>query len=74
MAAGLSPSLLNTSRRMPLARWVMRPLNGRATNDSTAVSCSGQPSRAAAREQEDGAGRVSICSAGTSRARLAPTP
>ncbi|MNM90065.1 hypothetical protein D3C81_1023120 [compost metagenome] len=74
MAAGLRPSLLNTSKRTPLDNCALSAATGRATTDNVTTSCKGQPIRAAASEQEDGAGSVSISAAGSCRARLAPTP
>ncbi|MNK88962.1 hypothetical protein D3C87_1089530 [compost metagenome] len=74
MAAGLLPSLHNTSKRTPLNNCALSAATGRATTDSVTTSCNGQPILAAASEQEEGAGSVSISSAGTRRARLAPTP
>ena len=73
-AAGLRPSLLNSSNRTPLNNCALSAASGRATNDTMLTSCNGQPSLAAASEQDDGAGRISISSLGTCRARLAPTP
>ncbi|MNC25029.1 hypothetical protein D3C75_731050 [compost metagenome] len=74
IAAGLSPSLLSTSRRTPLCRWALSAARGRATSDTTCTSCSGQPRRAAARAQEEGIDSTRISAAGSWRARLAPTP
>ncbi|MNT08729.1 hypothetical protein D3C72_1434800 [compost metagenome] len=74
MAAGLRPSLLNTSKRTPLDNCALSAATGRATTDNVTTSCKGQPIRAAASEQEEGAGRISISSLDKCRERLAPTP
>ncbi|MOA16772.1 hypothetical protein D3C78_1370020 [compost metagenome] len=74
MAAGLRPSLLNASKRTPLDRWALSAATGRATTERVTTSCKGQPIRAAASEQEDGAGRIRISSLDKCRERLAPTP
>ena len=72
--AGLLASLLNTNKRTPLARCALSAATGRATTDNVTTSCNGQPRRAAARDTDDGAGKINNSSAGTCRARLAPTP
>ncbi|SST07969.1 Uncharacterised protein [Acinetobacter baumannii] len=74
MAAGLSPSLLRTSRRRPSWTCACSAASGRATSDRQATSCRAQPRRAAASEREEGAGRTRSSVAGSCRARLAPTP
>ncbi|MNF94826.1 hypothetical protein D3C84_775460 [compost metagenome] len=74
IAAGLWPSLLSTSRRTPLNNCALSAAIGRATTDSVTTSCNGQPIRAAAREQEEEAGKINISLLGNCRARLAPTP
>ncbi len=48
MAAGLSPSLLRTSRRRPSWTCACSAASGRATSDRQATSCRAQPRRAAA--------------------------
>ena len=39
--------------------------NGRATSDTMLTSCNGQPSRAAASAQDEGAGMIAISALGT---------
>jgi hypothetical protein len=56
--AGLRPSLLNTKSRTPLARCAFSAASGRATTDNVTTSCNGQPSRAAANDTDEGAGKT----------------
>ncbi len=73
-AAGAAPSEVSASTRAPGCRCGRTRSSARACSETSAVSGSAQPSRAAARLNADGAGTTSISCASTWRASTAPTP
>ena len=73
-AAGPSPSEVSASTRAPGCRCGRMRSSARPCSETSAISGSAQPSRAAARLKADGAGTTSVSSGATWRASTEPTP
>ena len=74
IAAGASPSDVSARMRAFGCSSGRIRSSGRPCSETVSISCSAQPSRAAASEMADGAGMTCISCGSTLRARVAPTP
>jgi len=71
---GVAPSQDSARIRAPGCRCLTMPLSARPCSVTSAVSCSGQPIRAAARLNADGCGRQTNSSVATKAAICLPMP